>query len=256
MDAGQLTPLRISAVSYVNALPLLDGLETDPRVHLVLESPAAAADALVAGTVDAALVPAVTLLRDDRLAPVGTGCIACDGAVDSVLLQVRVAPHCVTRVALDPESRSSQRLARWLLKRVYGVNPEWRERRAAEAVIPDDCDAGLVIGDRALHVLASGAPVLDLGSEWKRATGQPFVFAVWAARREHPRSAELLDCIESARRRGLAGSAAHARVAAQRTGLSPELCAVYLGQRIRYRFDDAAAAGLGLFLDLVSRGEC
>ena len=47
-------------------------------------------------------------------------------------------------------------------------------------------DAVLVIGDAAL-VLASRRKYAfryDLGEEWKRWTGLPFVFAVWAARRD------------------------------------------------------------------------
>src|SRR6266446_899676 len=47
----------------------------------------------------------------------------------------------------------------------------------------------LVIGDPALLLAARHAYALryDLGEEWKRWTGLPFVFAVWAARRAAPR---------------------------------------------------------------------
>lgn len=256
MDAGQLSPLRLSAVSYINALPLLDGLAEDPAVALDLVPPAAAAEALLGGAADAALVPVVTLLRDDALAPLGEGCIACDGAVDSVLVQLATAPHRVKRLALDPESRSSQRLASWLLATGHGVRPELHERVPGEPVIPEGCDAGLVIGDRALHVLMTRKPVLDLGREWKRTTGFPFVFAVWAARSDHPRRGELMHCLESARQRGTARLDLHARAAVRQSGLPLETCTVYLGERIRYRFDDAAAAGLGMFLELVRQGAC
>ena len=47
----------------------------------------------------------------------------------------------------------------------------------------DICDAALLIGDRALDE-ANRFPELvklDLGSEWKRITGLPMVFAVFAA---------------------------------------------------------------------------
>lgn len=256
MDAGQLKPLRLSAVSYINALPLLDGLAEDPAVVLDLVPPAAAAEALLTGAADAALVPVVTLLRDDALIPLGDGCIACDGAVDSVLVQLATAPHRIRRLALDPESRSSQRLASWLLATGHGVRPELRERAASEPVIPAGCDAGLVIGDRALHVLEARKPVIDLGREWKRLTGYPFVFAVWAARRDHPQQGAMVACLESARQRGGRRLDVHARTAARQSGLPLATCAVYLGQRIRYRFDDAAAAGLGLFLELVRQGAC
>ena len=47
-------------------------------------------------------------------------------------------------------------------------------------------EAVLVIGDAALLLAARGRypHVVDLGAEWKAWTGLPFVFAVWAARRD------------------------------------------------------------------------
>jgi predicted solute-binding protein len=42
-------------------------------------------------------------------------------------------------------------------------------------------DAALLIGDPALD-LEDRAPRLDLGEEWLRVTGRPFVFAFWAGR--------------------------------------------------------------------------
>jgi chorismate dehydratase len=42
-------------------------------------------------------------------------------------------------------------------------------------------DAALLIGDPALEA-EDRAPRLDLGEEWRRVTGLPFVFAFWAGR--------------------------------------------------------------------------
>jgi chorismate dehydratase len=52
-----------------------------------------------------------------------------------------------------------------------------------------DADAAVLIGDPALRASLDQAPrqglaVHDLGEMWKEWTGLPFVFAVWAARRE------------------------------------------------------------------------
>ena len=47
-------------------------------------------------------------------------------------------------------------------------------------------DAALLIGDPALKADLSGLHVLDLAEGWRRLTGLPFVFAVWAVRPSIP----------------------------------------------------------------------
>jgi chorismate dehydratase len=43
--------------------------------------------------------------------------------------------------------------------------------------------AGLVIGDRAFPLHSRYKYVYDLGEEWKKHTGLPFVFAAWVSKR-------------------------------------------------------------------------
>ena len=74
---------------------------------------------------------------------------------------------------LDPASRTSAALTRILLKRVYGLTPEYRDGGA-------DTDARLVIGDPALKTRLNGHVVLDLAALWRAFSGHPFVFAFWA----------------------------------------------------------------------------
>ena len=94
-------------------------------------------------------------------------------------------------------------------------------------------DAVLVIGDAALLLAAqSHYPVrVDLGEAWKEWTGLPFVFAVWAARRDAPHESVqavhrgLLD----SRAWGLEHLEELAREAHQRTGVTEQACREYLG---------------------------
>jgi chorismate dehydratase len=46
--------------------------------------------------------------------------------------------------------------------------------------------AGLVIGDRAFEQRKLSTFFYDLGAEWKKITGQPFVFAVWISNKKLP----------------------------------------------------------------------
>ena len=52
-----------------------------------------------------------------------------------------------------------------------------------DSLADTDADAVLLIGDRAMHSPGGRFDVVwDLGDEWCRWTGLPFVFAMWVAR--------------------------------------------------------------------------
>jgi chorismate dehydratase len=92
-------------------------------------------------------------------------------------------------------------------------------------------DAVLVIGDAALMLSDSRRyPVeADLGEEWKRWTGLPFVFAVWAARRQaDPRHAHAIhQALLTSSAWGMAHLDDLAAAAAASTGISPASCRAY-----------------------------
>src|SRR5439155_1018475 len=76
-----------------------------------------------------------------------------------------------------------------LCRDVWKVRPHFAQARAEAADLDGLAhlphEAVLVIGDAALLLAARHAYPhrYDLGDEWKRWTGLPFVFAMWAARR-------------------------------------------------------------------------
>jgi chorismate dehydratase len=93
-------------------------------------------------------------------------------------------------------------------------------------------EAVLVIGDAAL-LLASRNRYpyhVDLGAAWKDWTGLPFVFAVWAARREadHDAVRALHQALLASRGWGLDHLAELAQAAATATGISRQVCEEYL----------------------------
>jgi chorismate dehydratase len=86
---------------------------------------------------------------------------------------------------------------------------------------------------------------VDLGEEWKAWTGLPFVFAVWAARRDAPAgqvSAIHQRLLES-RAWGLAHLDELAEAAAGNTGISRAVCRAYLGD-LDYALSYRHLAGL------------
>jgi predicted solute-binding protein len=247
---------RLAAVSYVNAWPLVAGLADDPDIAFVTATPAQVAELLRRGEVDAGLVPSIELLRQRDLQPVGGSGISAFGPVDSVLLMLRRAPHDVRTLALDPASRTSQALAVLVLEQVFGARPACFEADPGRAWAEGRADAVLVIGDRALEMRASCAPVLDLADAWTRWTGLPFVFAVWAAGAVAAATrAKLENALEAASRRGRETIGALARRAAMRGPLDEAGFQVYLSRRIRYGLGEWEMRGLRRFLELAERSE-
>jgi chorismate dehydratase len=108
-------------------------------------------------------------------------------------------------------------------------------------------EAVLVIGDAALHLSARSVyPVkVDLGGEWKAWTGLPFVFAVWAARRDSSASAVtgIHQRLLESRAWGLSHLDELAADAARNTGVAETVCREYLGD-LDYALSYRHLAGL------------
>ena len=186
-----MTPLRYGRIPYVNVAPVETAFDLGAvrrEVEIVSGAPTVLNAALDAGTIDVAAISAAHYLRHrDRYAALGDLCIAADGPVRSVVFVSPQPPELLVEasVAITRDSASG----RALLETILGRYP--RLRVVYEVV--DDALAQarglrptLLIGDDALRARAELPPanVFDLGEAWREWTGLPFVFAVWAVRRE------------------------------------------------------------------------
>jgi chorismate dehydratase len=152
---------------------------------------------------------------------------------------------------LTASSRTSVLLLELLCRHRWGVAPRFAGARAEatdlESLAGLPHDGVLVIGDAALLLAAQDRyPVrIDLGAEWKAWTGLPFVFAVWAARRDARPGpvAEVHRSLLESRSWGLANLDALARDAAARTGVTEAACRAYLDD-LDYALSDRHLAGL------------
>ena len=172
--------VRLGAVSYLNAAPLVHGLAGDPAFEITAELPSKVADRLHAGTIDVGMIPSIEYARGAYAIVPGIA-IASRGPVRSVNLYLRGKLDQIRRVALDTSSRSSVALARILLRERLGRDPEYVDRPPNPEAMLAEADAALVIGDPALYA-DTDAERLDLGEGWQVLTGLPFVFAFWAGR--------------------------------------------------------------------------
>ena len=185
-----LTRPRVCAVSFLNTVPLVWGIQHGPQADyfdLSFALPSECARQLAAGETDIGIVPVAALLDGDYEIFRGTG-IACHGAVRTILLISKVPFPQIRTIAMDVASRSSVMLARIVLEQTYGVEPEWHTQPADMIAMLADTDACLIIGDPALRLDPAvlrelGFHVADLGEEWMKLTGLPMVFAVWAGRK-------------------------------------------------------------------------
>ncbi|HGY91084.1 MAG TPA: hypothetical protein ENK43_07920 [Planctomycetes bacterium] len=256
--------LNVGAVSYLNARPLLGDLATDPRLCVVTMPPALVAGALLGGSVDVGLVPAVALLDDPSLTWLPGLAIAAEGPVASVFLHWRPdffekARRGEARLALDPHSRSSQALTRLLIEDKLGKDGvegcRMEERNPDEALRGGDFDAILVIGDLALRMgRPAGWRTWDLAEEWTRVTGLPFVFAVWGLKRDLlAREPWLKERFRRALEVGRQSIRAEAEAWSEDHGCDPSQGRDYLERSIRYTLGPREEQGLELFLDRAAK---
>lgn len=233
---------RIGCVSFLNARPLIDGLDDHPELAVHYDVPAGLLDDLTAGRVDLALCPVIDFQLAERpLTVVPAGGIGCDGPTLTVRLFSRVPLERVDRVLADTDSHTSVVLLQLLMHDLYGsrVGIEPLER-GAEVDWSAGPEAILLIGDK---VVAAAPPAelypyqLDLGSAWKTLTQLPFVFAVWMARQDEPlgRAPDLLD---RQRRHNAGRVEAIAAESGPRHGWAAPLAAHYLRDLLRYEIGE------------------
>jgi chorismate dehydratase len=242
------TKLRVGAVNYLNTRPLVYDFERiAPQAELVLDLPSRLADRLAQGRLDVALIPSIEFFHDPSYSIVSDACIACRGPVLSVELFSRTPIESINRLALDEGSRTSVALVRILLGERFGIRPQLEALPIGDALEDTDADAVLLIGDRAIHSPPGKFDTIwDLGDEWCRWAGLPFVFAMWVARAGV--DLQGLDvALAEARDAGLKHLDEIAQREAAAQGLTRPQCLSYLRDNLHFTIGHDEQRGLELF---------
>ncbi|MFF5425792.1 MULTISPECIES: menaquinone biosynthetic enzyme MqnA/MqnD family protein [unclassified Streptomyces] len=195
-DDHQRSRPRVGHIQFLNCLPLYWGLArtgTLLDLELTKDTPEKLSERLVAGDLDIGPITLVEYLRNaGDLVALPDIAVGCDGPVMScVIVSQRPLDELDgARVALGSTSRTSVRLAQLLLAERYGVRPDYYTCPPDLGLMMQEAEAAVLIGDAALRASLHEAPRLglqvhDLGLMWKEWTGLPFVFAVWAARKDY-----------------------------------------------------------------------
>ena len=185
-----MNKIKISAVSYTNTKPFLYGLQHTgilQKIELSLDNPSDCAQKLIDNVVDIGLIPVAAILSLKEWHIVSDYCIGAIGAVNSVFIFSNCEIKHIKTLQLDPESRSSNDLAKVLLKNFW---------KADKLIIVDDASdyaqsadqntAFVQIGDRTFGKKGQYPFVYDLAEEWQKFTSLPFVFAAWIANKPIP----------------------------------------------------------------------
>lgn len=240
--------VRLGAVGYLNARPLVYGLERSPRVAVRFDVPSRCATLLHEGAIDVGLIPSIEYLRRPGYRIVPDLAIASRGRVASVVLVTRQPLVAIRSVATDSASRTSVALLAVLCERAFGIHPRAEAMDADVAAMLERCDAALLIGDHALLIGAEWSHLerIDLGEAWQALTGLPFVYAFWAGPEQGVSSAEVT-LLQEARDAGVGRLPEIARDYFPGAPERQAIGRVYLRDNIHYHLGEEERAGLALF---------
>jgi chorismate dehydratase len=261
-----MTRVRLGAVGYLNARPLVYGLDRRPRFDLRYDVPSECAALLHAHRIDVGLIPSIEYLRGPQPYLFVPGpAVTSRGPVASVAIYTQVEPRDIRSIAMDTSSRTSVALATVMARRAFGVTPEAVPMAPDLEAMLTRADAALIIGDVALfldHTTVRLKPdttgtsairnrqgavqKIDLGSLWTDSTGLPFVYAVWAGWADALRP-EDVSLLQHARDEGVADTDGVAHAYYPEDPAREAVAKRYLRDNIRYVLGDAELEGLRTF---------
>ncbi|MGJ1434766.1 menaquinone biosynthetic enzyme MqnA/MqnD family protein [Sphingobacterium multivorum] len=180
-----MNKIRVSAVSYTNTYPFLNGIRKSKvmeQIDLSVDYPSACAQKVIDDQADIGIIPTAALLSLPEYYINTDFCIGTEGAVDSVFIFANKPIEEVKTLRLDKQSRTSNGLARVLIKNY------WKKDVALVTDESIEPDAYVLIGDRTFGKKNAVPYVYDLGEEWFNFTGLPFAFALWVSNKKLPDS--------------------------------------------------------------------
>lgn len=231
--------ITLGTVPYLNARPLVATL----KFPLIEAVPSRLLEIFQLGEVDAALLSSYDVLCMPDAEIVDDIAIGCCGEVYSVILVYEGALKNIKRIRLDPSSHTSNNLLKVILAEFYDLHPEFVINENYE----DSNQARLIIGDPAIAFRQNtSCSILDLGEEWFRFTGLPFVFALWCFNKNSSYKTEITEQLQLAKKAGLSN-----REKIVATQLDPVFALRYLTDYIRYDVGDQEKQGIELFRTLL-----
>ena len=237
--------IKISAVAYTNTKPFIYGIEHSAvlsQIDLSLDIPSDCAARVIDGSVDLGLIPVAAIPFVPNANIITDYCIGSVGAVNSVFIFSSVPADQIRTVKLDRESRTSNNLAKVLLKFHF------KQDATFTTDLDADTDAIVLIGDRTFGKKDDYAFVYDMGEEWMKFTGLPFVYAAWVANKSIPEA--FVNEFNAALKLGLASRAA----VVKKLPVNPLFdLEDYLMHKLDFDLTDEKRKALNLFLSYIEQ---
>ena len=246
-----MSAVRVSAVEYLNAKPLVHGLDArDDLFDLRFDAPARCAAQLHDRSVDLGLIPSIEYLEHPDYRIVPDLAVASEGNVASVALFTTRPVTSLRSIAVDSNSRTSSMLLRILCAESWEIEPKMVKLRPDLPVMLKRCDAALLIGDSALFLdyERQGLEKVDLGDEWAALTSLPFVWATWVGRSD-VLTGEHVQTLQSARASGVQSIDEIVTSHCPDDEEKQEVGREYLRKTMSFALDERAQAGLKKFYE-------
>jgi hypothetical protein len=150
----------VAAVSFLNARPLIDGLETEPAISLLTDVPSRLLENLITAQSRVALCPVIDFqVAAADLCIVPVGAIGSDGPTHTVRVFSSVPIADIERVHVDGDSHTSVALLQVVLDELYGGRPDLETLANNAPCETNPPQAVLLIGDKVVQQQSRGAAV-------------------------------------------------------------------------------------------------
>jgi chorismate dehydratase len=245
---------RVSAVKYINSYPFIIGLrdgEVASMIDLEVCHPSECAERLLADKTDIGLIPVAMIVSMKEHHIVSDYCLSTLGEVRTVLLVSNTPFDSISKIYLDYRSRSSVTLCRILAAKAWKREFYWLPAdEDFDVTAMKNGEAAVMIGDRCFEYAKYFAFKIDLGLEWKKFTGLPFVFACWVSRRPLPE--DFLTLFNRALSEGISRKGEAVALLKEDATATPEEVIDYLNNNIDFHLDDLKREALSQFIGYIS----
>ncbi len=252
----------LGQIAFINTWPIYYGLKPekcDPEIQIIAMPPSSLNTMLHNKEIDLSAISAAEYalhFQEYKLIPHLS--ISSCGEVGSVFWYSRIPfPELHGQKFLVTEdSLTSVWLSQILFQEMLGISPDFIPGKITMQALSDtDCKAFLSIGDQALrlqHQDRKSFPYcMDLGKAWYDLTQKPFVFGVWAIRKDSFQESPLLarkavQMLYKSKEQGMQSLDILSHKAAQTLNLPYDACLYYF-RHLKYDLDPLYIEGMKLF---------
>jgi chorismate dehydratase len=248
-----MNKIRVSAVKYINSYPFMIGLrdgEVATMIDLEVCHPSECADRLIEGKTDIGLIPVAMIASMNEYHIVSDYCLSTQGEVRTVLLVSNNPFEDIRKIYLDFRSRSSVTLCRILAALAWKREFEWHPApEEFNITAMQEGEAAVMIGDRCFEYARRFSFRLDLGLEWKKFSGLPFVFACWVSAKPLPQNFIIL--FNKALGEGVERRNEAIDLLKENASTTPAEVIDYLNRNIEFNLDDLKREAITRFIGYI-----